>query len=138
MDYCLFVYLVLFVGLWFLNSKVVIPRLVEPFVSKPYNAFEKCNPVLSSVNGVGFTLRGGFGRYDGATDSSVYYLFFSILIPLIPIKCYRATELDAGRQYRIYGHESWRFWEIVAVYLSTISGVGIIVCVLLIVLQLFD
>lgn len=141
MDYSFFIYLALSIGLWHFNDKVIVPRLVEPYLAEPYDAYEKCSPILGSVNGIGFTLCGGYGRYDGLTGSSVYYLFFSFFIPLIPLKCYRARELDGSgrqRQYRIFGHESWRFGEIVVVYVSAIAWLGGALSVLAIFLQWLD
>ena len=106
--YCL-LFLIAFVGLWFLNSKVIISRMIEPIRQWPYTKFEKCDPMLGTINGIGCTLCGGWGRYDPDTNSTVYYLFFSFIIPLIPLGCYRATQVsESGNstQYQIYGHDN--------------------------------
>lgn len=136
-----FLFLVAFVGLWFFNSKILIPKMIEPIRQWPYTKFEKCDPPLGTINGIGFTLCGGWGRYDPDTNSTVYYLFFSFFIPLIPMGCYRATQVgESGKstQYQIYGHDKWRFWEIIAIYLSSISWVGGIISLIALIASFFD
>ena len=59
--------------------------MIEPIRQWPYTKFEKCDPPLGTINGIGITLCGGWGRYDPDTNSTVYYLFFSFVIPLIPM-----------------------------------------------------
>ena len=138
--YCL-IFLVAFVGLWFFNSKIIIQRLIEPVRQWPYTKFEKCDPTLGTINGIGCTLCGGWGRYDPNTNSTVYYHFFSFIIPLIPLGCYRATKIgESGNstEYQIYGHDKWRFWEVIAVYLSSISWVGGIFSLLCLIISFFD
>jgi hypothetical protein len=138
--YC-FLSLVAFVGLWFLNSKIIIPRMIEPIRQWPYTKFEKCDPMLGTINGIGCSLYGGWGRYDPGTNSTAYYLFFSFIIPLIPLGCYRATQVGEdgnNTQYQIYGHDKWRFWEIFAVYISSISWVGGIISLLFLIVSIFD
>lgn len=133
--------LAIFIALWFLNTRIIISRLIEPIRQWPYTKLEKCNPPLGSVNGIGFTLCGGWGRYDAGTNSEAYYLFFSFFIPLIPLGCYRATNVGTNgksTQYRIYGHDKWRFWEVVAVYLSSISWFGGIISLIALVCSFFD
>lgn len=128
--------LVCCVGVWILNSKLISNKFVEPVRKTPYNDFEKCDPVLGSINGIGFRLFCG-GRADLGTNSEAWYLFFCFLIPLFPISCYRATEVsNSGRSqsYRIFGHESWRFWEIISIYISSLSWfVGFISLICLII-----
>lgn len=131
-----------FVGLWFFNSKVICNKLVEPVRKFPYTKFEKCDPPLGtvSVSGIGFTFF-ETGRYDYATMSSAQYLFFCFLIPLIPVGCYRAQTMgSSGRstEYRIFGHEKWRFWEVVSVYLGTYSWIGGIFSVFALIYCFFD
>ena len=138
--YCL-IFLVAFVGLWFFNSKIIIQRLIEPVRQWPYTKFEKCDPTLGTINGIGCTLCGGWGRYDPNTNSIVYYHFFSFIIPLIPLGCYRATQIgESGNstEYQIYGHDKWRFWEVIAVYLSSISWLGGIFILLCLIISFFD
>lgn len=128
------------VGLWFLNEKVIVPKLVEPYSHEPYTRFEKCKPFLGTANGIGLTLGGGWGRYDAITDSSVYYLFLTIFVPLIPIACYRASEVEPGskhRQYRIYGHEKWRFGEIVVIYISSLAWAAGSISILCLIISFF-
>ena len=136
-----FLFFVAFVGLWFLNSKVIIPRMIEPVRQWPYTKFEKCDPMIGTINGIGCTLCGGWGRYDSDTNSAVYYLFFSFFIPLIPLGCYRATQVgESGNstQYQIYGHDKWRFWEIVAIYLSSISWIGGFISLIALIVSFFE
>jgi len=88
-------------------------------------------PPLSTINNIGFGFWGDYRR--DLNGSSVKYVFFSILIPLIPISCCRATKgltIDLGRQgyahktetdYTIYGTEKWNFLEVLYIYLKTIS-----------------
>ena len=141
--YCL-LFFVGFIGLWFINSKIIIPKMIEPLRQWPYTNFEKCDPSLGTVNGIGCTLCGGWGRYDPDTDSTVFYQFFSFIIPLIPLGCYRASEVRQIREsygsteYRIYGHEKWNFWEVLAIYLNSISWVGGIISLLALVSSIFD
>ncbi len=134
-------FLIAFAGLWFLNSKIIIPKLIEPVRQWPYTKFEKCIPTLGTINGIGFSLLGGWGRYDPDTNSTAYYHFFSFFIPLIPLGCYRATEVgESGNstEIQIYGHDKWRFWEVIAVYLSSIAWVGGIFSLLALIISFFE
>ena len=98
-----------------INEKFLANKLIEPVRNFPYTKFEKCDPPLGTMNGIGFRLYCG-GRYDYDTNSQAWYLFFCFIIPLFPIGCYRATEVSSsgkGSSYRIYGHDKWRFWEVI-------------------------
>ena len=115
--------------------------MIEPIRQWPYTKFEKCDPMLGTINGIGFSLCGGWGRYDQETNSTVYYLFFSFFIPLIPLGCYRATEVgQSGKSthYQIYGRDKWRFWEVMAVYLSGISWIGGVVSLIALIASFFE
>ena len=100
------------------------------------------DPPLSTFNTIGCNLYGDF-RMD-FNGSSVKYLFFCILIPLIPIGCYRAKKGNTvylGKQgaarvnetkYTIYGTEKWNAVEVISIYLfvtSIIIGI-ILICYL--------
>lgn len=115
--------LLICIVIWFLNSKFIGNKLIEPVRKYPYTKFEKCDPPLGSINGIGFRLFCG-GRADLGTSSEAWYLFFCFIIPLFPIGCYRATEVSSSgrsQSYRIYGHEKWRFWEVIYIYISSLS-----------------
>ena len=133
--------LAIFVGLWFFNAKVIIPKKIEQIRQWPYTKFAKCSPPLGTINGIGFTLLGGWGRYDPDTNSTAYYLFFSFFVPLITLGCYRAIEVAENgnsTQYQIFGHDKWRFWEVLAVYLSSYSWVGGIISLIWLVVSFFN
>ena len=123
------------IGAWFLNSKIIVNKLIEPIREYPYTKFEKCNPPLGTGNGIGFRLFYG-GRTDFGTSSEAWYLFFCFLIPLFPVGCYRATQVSSQRKcesYKIYGHEKWRFWEVISIYLSSyawIAGIISFICLI--------
>lgn len=137
--YCLLA-LAGFVGLWFFNDKVIVEKFIEPTRQYPYTKFEKCDPPLGTANGIGFTLY-GTGRYDYNTGSTAHYLFFCFFIPLLPLGCYRAQMVGSkGRstQYRIFGHEKWRFWEVISIYLSTYSWIGGIISIIALICTFFD
>lgn len=121
-----------FVGLWFFNLKVISEKLIEPTREYTYTKFKKCDPPLGTINGIGFNLYEG-GRLDYATMSTAHYLFFCFIIPLFPIGCYRAQMTESSgksTQYRIYGHDKWRFWEVVSIYLATYSWIGGIISII--------
>lgn len=127
-----FIGLAVCVGLWFFNEKFLANKLIEPVRNFPYTKFEKCNPPLGTMNGIGFRLYCG-GRYDYDTNSQAWYLFFCFIIPLFPIGCYRATEVSSsgkGSSYRIYGHDKWRFWEVILIYLSSYAWIGGVICLI--------
>ncbi|MDO4735776.1 MAG: hypothetical protein Q4B21_02010 [Bacteroidia bacterium] len=124
---------------WFLNSKFISDKLIEPIRKYPYTKFEKCNPPLGTMNGIGFTLYCG-GRFDYNTNSQAWYLFFCFLIPLFPIGCYRATEVDSsgrGRSYKIYGHDKWRFWEVISIYISSFAWIGGVISIIALIASFF-
>ena len=137
--YCLCC-IALFVGLWFFNDKVICNKLVEPYRKYPYTKFEKCNPPLGTMNGIGFTLYEG-GRFDIHTMSSSHYLFFCLLIPLFPVDCYRAQMIGSSgksTRYKIFGHEKWRFWEVFSIYLRAYSWLGGIISVIALICAIVD
>ncbi len=114
--------------LYFLNKKILIKKFIEPTRNTPYTDFKKCNPPLWTINLIGFRLFQG-GRYDYDTNSYSFYLFFCCILPLFPVRCYRATEVSdsgEGTSYMIYGHEQWRFWEIILFYISVYAQIGCI------------
>lgn len=129
------------IGLWFFNLKVIGDKLIEPHRKWPYTKFQKCSPPLGTGNGIGFTLLNGGGRYDVNTNSTAWYLFFCFFfIPILPLGCYRASEVGSrgkSMQYRIFGHEKWRFWEVLSIYLASYSWIGGIVFIIAIICEFF-
>ena len=137
--YCVLA-LVICVAVWFFNTKVICNKLVEPVRKYPFTKFEKCDPPLGSINGIGFRLFGS-GRVDYSTGSEAWYLFFCFLVPLFPVGCYRATEVSSsGRStsYRIFGHEKWRFWEVVSIYISTYTWFAGFISVICLIVSFFE
>ena len=83
------------------------------------------NICINSANGIGLQLLGSF-RPVGFTK--VYYEFFTLIVPIVPLGCFRVEEYPNGnwrkKSYKIYGSEKWNFLEIMYIYLSTYSGVA--------------
>ena len=98
------------------------------------------NPSISTINNVGFNLYGNF-RID-LNGSCVKYLFFSLLIPLFPIGCYRVKEGKTeylGRQgvesvsktkYTIYGTEKWNSIEVLIIYMIVIAALLVLLIII--------
>lgn len=64
-----------------------------------------------------------------AKSKRVGYLFFCVVIPLIPIGCYAYSEIShAARSttYRFYGSQRWDFFEVLSLYLIGCSSVAIV------------
>lgn len=139
----LFIYslgLITCIGLWFFNMHIINDKLIEQIRKYPYTKYEKCNPLLGTGNGIGFVLLNSTGRYDYNSNSTAWYLFFSIIIPIIPIGCYRASEVGRkgnSTQYKIYGHEKWKFWEVVSIYLGTYTWIAGIIFIIAIICEFF-
>lgn len=136
-----------------INFKFIFCNLIEDKRLSPFKDFRLCDPPLWIRNGIGFTLyRGGrkdmiyskCGDYTKTSISYSYYLFFCILLPIFPIGCYRASEVNLprrwgqGQSYRIYGREKWKFWEVVYIYINVLAGVAVFCCILNIFLLLID
>ena len=71
----------------------------------------------------------------------VYYGTLYISVLPFPVGCYRAQTLGSkGRstQYRIFGHEKWRFWEVVSIYLGVYSRIGGIISIIALICSFFD
>jgi hypothetical protein len=92
--------------------------------NRPLENFETTNAVGISLFGDGF-------RVDPKNGSEVKYSFFTFIIPLIPVGCYRLKEVDntsfgggyiqeSKTKLIIYGTERWRIIEILYLYLSFI------------------
>ena len=135
--------LVVSVSLWFLDKNVISKKLIESTRKYPYTKFEVCNPPLGTFNGIGFTLMRG-GRHDFGTNSQAWYLFFVILfIPIFPVGCCRATQVDSsgkGNSYRIYGYEKWSIWEVLSIYINSyiyIVGVALLLMLIFFIISFF-
>lgn len=103
-----------------------------------YLAYEQCSPWLFTLNGCGFDLYEA-GREDCSTPipSNSYYLFLCLFfVPVLPIKCYRAADVGEN-QYYIYGHESWRVWEVAYIYTTYYRWVIGVVGIIWLMVQLF-
>ena len=83
----------------------------------------------STFNGIGTRILGWF-RYHNGTYAG--YIFFCVLVPLIPLSCIRYSQGSIGptrrsgasrvsvSNYTIYGTEKWKLSEIVMIYLGGI------------------
>lgn len=99
--------------------------------------YKKCSPILGTGNGLGISLYGG-ARYDSKTGSEVYYQFVTILLPVLPIKCYLAKKTAFHREnhkkattsYKIYGTVKWNIWEILFIYLFWYSFIGGVISII--------
>lgn len=128
------------IAVWFFNSKVLCPKLIEPIRKYPYTKFEKCDPPLGSINGIGFRLFQG-GRAEFSTNSEAWYLFFCFLVPLFPIGCYRATQVSSNgrsQSYKIFGHEKWRFWEVICIYISSFAWAAGVISAICLIVSFFE
>lgn len=129
------------IGLWFLNAHIIDEKFIESRLKEPYKRFEKCDPILGTGNGIGLVLMNSHARYDDYTDTTVWYLYISLFIPILPIGCYRAKEIGSkGKttRYKIYGHEKWRFFEILSIYLSAYSFIAGFILILAIICEIFS
>lgn len=55
-------------------------KFIETVRKWPYTKFEKCDPMLGTINGIGLSLCGGSGRYDYSTSSTISFSVFSFLL----------------------------------------------------------
>lgn len=92
---------------------------------------------LSTLNGIGYSLIGGFRTVE---DTHVSYVFLCLFIPLFPVGCYRVKEGNfksfrdgvyrkTTTDVQCMGSEKWRILEIIQVYLSSYSIMAIIICI---------
>ena len=116
---------------------IIGTRYIKEYRETKFLNFQECNPVLFSIHFlVGVSLFGG-GRYEEETDSKSMYQFFYFIIPLIPLNCYRAKELELG-SYEIYGHEKWDLWEIFYIILLRLSAVSTFISIIYFVIALLQ
>lgn len=130
-------------GFIFFLSRLLYDYLMNKnFHVRPAN--DIVPPSLGTVNSIGITCMGIF-RDIGETHVS--YFFVSLLVPIIPIGCYRVKEgiTTSGKDgafrkvttpYKIYGSEKWNGLEILQIYLYTYSIAAFIGCTLWLLLTL--
>lgn len=125
--------------IWTVWSKFVHEKKVEQNRSTPYTDFEKCEPPLGTIGGIGFHFFQS-GRFDLATGSFAYYSFFCFIIPLFPLGCYRArlaSNFGRNTSYTVYGYEKWRFWEVFEIYMYSIAGAAFIIGIITLIISFF-
>lgn len=102
------------------------------------------SPLLLGIgNAIGFTL---VGNYREVGDTVVAYHYFTIIVPLIPLGCYRVkrgkTTRHIGRGYTtpyiIYGSERWNWLEVVHIIIKGIIGLFITIAAISIFGAIFD
>lgn len=95
---------------------------------------------LGTGNGIGLTLLGEFRpSFNGIESTHVAYYFFVFLnIPIIPLGCYRVSEVSSTwknhkrnvTRYNIYGKEKWKIHEVLLLYFQAIAGIALFVGVI--------
>ena len=88
---------------------------------------------LTTVNFIGMTLAGKFRHYEvDGEDTFVSYHCFCVIIPLIPVKCYRVIKKDGGRYY-FMGNEQMKGKELLCIYANALKWVCSIVTIVLLI-----
>lgn len=96
----------------------------------------KSASTLTTFNFVGMTLFGDFRHYEvDGEDTFVAYYCICILIPLIPLKCYRVIKKKGDRYYFV-GSEQMTGKELFCIYANALKWVFSIVTVILLIEQL--
>lgn len=136
--------------LFLFNKNVVKKKLIQEKASGEDLRFsyQPTSPLLGTLGSIGFALLGDSRHYYalGGKDTYVAYRFLCIIVPIIPLGCYRVSEgrpspLKYGGTsvpYVIYGKDSWRFWEVLSIYISWYSVVAFIFGLLGIGIALFN
>ena len=89
--------------------------------------------MLTSVNFVGMALFGDFRHYEvDGEDTFVSYHCFRVIIPLVPLKCYRVIKKDGNRYYFI-GSEQMKGKELLCVYANALKWVCSLVTLVLLI-----
>lgn len=74
------------------------PKILPPDGKKAFS--------LTTVNFIGATMFGDFRHYDiEGEDTFVSYYYFTVIIPLIPLKWYRVVKKEGDRNYFISSDE---------------------------------
>lgn len=130
-------------GLLFFISAIIQAHLIRKgFDVMPAN--NKAPTAMNTFNGIGAIAFGCF-RKIGMTHVS--YVFLTLLVPLIPIGCYRVEkgEKESHKEgairkettpYKIYGSERWNWMEVLYVYLFSYSIFILIICLIYLLLEL--
>ena len=127
-----FIVLVLTILAW------IAPKKLQTIIEEEYAANPrvlpsdlKSPPALYTFNFVGAKLFGKF-RYKQINAELTYvsYYMFCIVIPLIPIKCYRVVD-DGSSTFRFWGGDTMKWKELLCIYLSSFKWVLTVITVIL-------
>ena len=86
-------------------------------------------PSLYTINGCGTRFRGEFRKHKAGEYATYQFLCFAF-IPVIPIGCYFVSA-ESNDSYRVFGSVSWRFFEVLAVYLQWYGWAGVIALIVI-------
>lgn len=135
-EWLLWGFLTSLTGLLFFISQLLSSFLLNTdYYVRPANG--KSPSLLSIWNSVGAVC---LGNYRDVGNTHVSYGFLSIILPLIPIGCYRVAEGEttthregaarvSSTPYITYGSEKWNTLEILHVYLSSWNTKVLVLCV---------
>lgn len=129
---------------------LIVP-CIDNYIYKNTPIYNGARPTSSfeSWNGIGVILIGPGFRKDPINDSEVKYAFLSFIIPLIPIGCYRVTEISSDNfgggyiqeyhtKYKIYGTEKWCIHEVFLSYISIGCGVAFFILFVNLMIIIYD
>ena len=137
------------IAIYFSIALLIVPCINKVTKYTPIYNGEKPTSSFETWNGIGTILLGPGFRKDSLNDSEVKYAFLSILIPLIPIGCYRVTEISTDSfgggyiqenttKYKIYGSERWRIHEVILIYVSIACGLAFFILFVNLMIILYD
>lgn len=95
-------------------------------------SYTTSSPTLGTINWIGFTFLGCYRYYSG---TFVTYRFLSFVLPIIPLGCYRVKDVteqessspyEDSKYYQIFGKESWRFWEVLHIYIQRYASMALV------------
>lgn len=118
-------FLISFIVTLFILFKLV-PYVDDMKTSLPqYNGDSPSDLDFGTTNGFGFTLLGNF-RLDPTTLSYAKYEFFTMIVPIFPISCYRVQDLGISqlnghtnqKSLKVFGTEKWNIIEVFTIYLQ--------------------
>lgn len=132
----------LIINTFFIKKHLIVSHAKPYEISSPLTP---SSPLLGTFCRVGFIL---LGNYRDVSGTQVAYRFVSVIIPIIPIGCYRIKRSDEGFMttsmgmgnytVSIYGKESWRFWEVVHAYIQWYASATIVMSILYLIAALFS
>lgn len=128
--------------------------VIEPLIKKmgkkhtPLYNLEQPDVTFETWNGIGVSLWGHY-RYDDVYETVVKYAFFCIIIPIMPVGCYRLKETghnsygggyiqERSTKYSIYGTEKWLISEVILTYLYIILDIIATILVIYLLIQCYD